>query len=632
MPGAPVGRARFAWGAGLLVALAAILVLTVHAWRYLPFIADDALISLRYAERLVQGKGLTWTDGERVEGYSNLLWVLCVAAAHALGIDPICAARVLGVLGMAATIGAIVYASVPRSIGEALPALASSLGVALCAPIAVWAIGGMEQPLLAALVAWALVLCYPLIEREDVGLTHLMVPGVLLALACLTRPDGVLFTVAVCVGIALARGLGGASILTTVALAIPSLFACIGQLALRLVYYGEWLPNTAYVKLVFTPQRLAEGLRYLGEGAWSLGGLLALAAVGLFAGVGDVTFRRRAILLAAPLLLWSAYVAAIGGDIFPAWRHLIIVVVIAALLAAQGLAWLLRRLAAPKWVLWFTTALLLGFLLVQQWRDPEDRRALRERWEWDGEVIGLLLKHAFGAQKPLMAVDSAGCLPYFSDLPALDMLGLNDRHIARTRPPWFGRGSLGHELGDGAYVLSLLPDLVVFCSPAGRDTPCSLSGFQMATDPRFRLEYALITFEGRVPYTFRSRIWARKERGRIGVERSASRVVVPGFLLSTGADTAARLDPGGQLVTTLPPGGRTVYRGLPFSSGRWIGAVESSGSPVGIRLYGSLTGEIVAVGERRFSFQTDQPTALDIELTGLKGEPAEIARLTFERE
>ncbi|HVR20316.1 MAG TPA: hypothetical protein VMS65_11485, partial [Polyangiaceae bacterium] len=50
--------------------------LLLHALHYYPFISDDALISLRYARRFAQGLGLTWTDGERVEGYTNLLWVL----------------------------------------------------------------------------------------------------------------------------------------------------------------------------------------------------------------------------------------------------------------------------------------------------------------------------------------------------------------------------------------------------------------------------------------------------------------------------------------------------------------------------------------------------------------------------
>lgn len=54
--------------------------LAAHAWRYLPIFDDDAFISLRYADRLLNGHGLTWTDGQRVEGYSNILWILLIAA------------------------------------------------------------------------------------------------------------------------------------------------------------------------------------------------------------------------------------------------------------------------------------------------------------------------------------------------------------------------------------------------------------------------------------------------------------------------------------------------------------------------------------------------------------------------
>ena len=38
--------------------------------------ADDALISLRYARRVCEGQGLTWSAGKPVEGYTDLLWVL----------------------------------------------------------------------------------------------------------------------------------------------------------------------------------------------------------------------------------------------------------------------------------------------------------------------------------------------------------------------------------------------------------------------------------------------------------------------------------------------------------------------------------------------------------------------------
>lgn len=44
------------------------------------FLTDDAFISFRYARNLVEGHGLVYDLGEYVEGYSNFLWVLELAA------------------------------------------------------------------------------------------------------------------------------------------------------------------------------------------------------------------------------------------------------------------------------------------------------------------------------------------------------------------------------------------------------------------------------------------------------------------------------------------------------------------------------------------------------------------------
>ena len=91
-------------GAAALAAALAVAILAVHAARYWPFMADDAFISLRYSARLNAGHGLTWDDYEKVEGYSNLLWVLGCAALGRLGLDLVVAARVLGATSMAVAV------------------------------------------------------------------------------------------------------------------------------------------------------------------------------------------------------------------------------------------------------------------------------------------------------------------------------------------------------------------------------------------------------------------------------------------------------------------------------------------------------------------------------------------------
>lgn len=86
----------------------------------MPFFEDDAFISLRYSWRLLHGHGLTWTDGAPVEGYSNLLWVLLVAAGGLFSRDLVWVSRVMGVSLTVIAILAVVYAYRPRRLRDVI--------------------------------------------------------------------------------------------------------------------------------------------------------------------------------------------------------------------------------------------------------------------------------------------------------------------------------------------------------------------------------------------------------------------------------------------------------------------------------------------------------------------------------
>src|SRR5436189_992982 len=72
---------------------AAIVWLLVREWHYAGWMDDDAFISFRYAQNLAEGNGLVFNPGERVEGYTNFLWVLLLAAGDVLGAAPDVAAH-----------------------------------------------------------------------------------------------------------------------------------------------------------------------------------------------------------------------------------------------------------------------------------------------------------------------------------------------------------------------------------------------------------------------------------------------------------------------------------------------------------------------------------------------------------
>ena len=66
----------------------ALLVLAIAHIRYLWFVCDDAFITFRYAKNLAHGLGPVWNAGERVEGYTNFLWMMIASLPIGLGFDP----------------------------------------------------------------------------------------------------------------------------------------------------------------------------------------------------------------------------------------------------------------------------------------------------------------------------------------------------------------------------------------------------------------------------------------------------------------------------------------------------------------------------------------------------------------
>ncbi|HKQ19335.1 MAG TPA: hypothetical protein VJW75_06265 [Candidatus Eisenbacteria bacterium] len=628
-PSTYAGRPLVLWAIGFACAIAA---LAAGTWIYRQFMADDAFISLRYADRLLAGRGLTWNDGEFVEGYTNLLWILGCALLGKLGLDLVWAARVLGLLGSTAAIAAVLWVYRAPTIRGALPGIAGGLAIALSGPIVVWTFGGLEQPLLAGLLAWALALSFPLLEDPRPKAITILLPGLFYGLVVLTRADGALFTFAACLGLVAARGVTRETLrIAAVLVLIPLLFFG-GQVAFRQAYYHEWLPNSAFAKVGFSIVRSWTGIQYV-MGAVYLAGLVVPAILALRAADAD-PLRGRVRFLGVVLAVWLGYLVLVGGDLFPGRRHLVPAVIPLVYLATIFLA---RRIPAhgslrPSLAGIAVCLLMLG---VSQLVDPMNALAREERWEWEGEVVGAALATAFGAQRPLLAVDPAGCLPYFSRLPSVDMLGINDHYLAHHRPPGFGKGPLGHELGNGAYVLSRKPDLVLFNLPTGGRVPTLRSGVEMMADPRaeFTSTFRPVTLECERPMHVVSIIWMRTEGGAIGIERTEDRIRIPGYLFSDNEASRARLDAGGRMGVTVFPLKPAEFSGLLVPPGRWALRVQGTGGAVTTWVEVSGTGAPSASEGTGTTFTTggEEPTRVDVWLGTLDPAGAHVRAILLER-
>jgi arabinofuranosyltransferase len=463
--GAEGRGSRLRRAAPLLLAAAAAAALLARHGR---FMHDDAFIVLRYADHLIRGLGPGWNAGERVEGFTSAPWLLQVAAAGLAGAPLRFAAQGLGLAWLGAWMAALALAA-PR------PGAWAALLPATSLPAIAWSVAGLETASFSALLAIA-VLAH--LRRTEGSAT--MAP---LAMACallaVTRPEGVLLAAAPVLERAWARDRRAS---------VDCAAAVLGSMALlalgRWTVYGSILPNSALAKT--RPDGLAASfiVEYLRD---NLAHVVVAAAALAFLLV-DALARRRCA--AGPArLAWiaaaAAYavgLAAVGGDHMPHARVLVPLLAVVSALFAHGLA---RGKAYPVALAILVAAQLVTAALTPP--VPEDGAS------HTGAYVGTFLQQVLPAGS-LVAVNSAGATPYYApDLRFVDMLGLNDAHIARAPAPPVVlpmQRLPGHRRGDGGYVLSRRPDAIVLGPAHGDTAPWFYSDLGIVSHPGFSRDYA----------------------------------------------------------------------------------------------------------------------------------------------
>lgn len=450
--------ARATW-----ILLSGMAIYVAIAAYYMPYLTDDALISLRYAERFAQGDGLTWNDGYYVEGYSNFAWVVLLGGLIKLGVGPIFALRLLG----AFFVGAVAIAGLRLTARSAAPFAASLLLVLVMAvhPLWIWTIAGLETPLVVACIFFALLALdkWWQSERENSG--SLWLASAILALLTLTRPDAPLFTVAAAFLPLFGSEPFAVRIRNAIILVSLPLMAFALQMGFRLYYYGDWVPNTARVKVALNEGRLRSGAKYVLSAIY-----VASAGVAIIGALSLWRPRQRPAVFWLALFMggvWAGYIVVIGGDHFPGLRHLppTIAALAAAMVIARNdapVAWLdaaMRR--APVIALMAAVLVMAGYTIMQARYDWNARVHTRS-FVWSCQEVAQDMYDQFNESDPMIAVTAAGCLPYFTGFETLDLLGLNDLEIPKRKPEDFGKGWLGHELGDIDYVLERQPQIIIF--------------------------------------------------------------------------------------------------------------------------------------------------------------------------
>ena len=155
------------------------------AW-HLDFYQDDAFISYRYVANFLNGDGLVFNIGERVEGYTNFGWVVWLAFWGVMGLGYVAISKITGYL-LGALIVYVTYLLAHKVVerNSAWPAAIAALLVGANQSLAYWSPAGLET---AAFALLAVLSLYLYLSRN-----WLLI--VTLTYAVLVRPEGALLAV-----------------------------------------------------------------------------------------------------------------------------------------------------------------------------------------------------------------------------------------------------------------------------------------------------------------------------------------------------------------------------------------------------------------------------------------------------
>jgi tetratricopeptide (TPR) repeat protein len=411
-------------------------------------VQDDAFITYRYARNVVRGYGPVYNPGERVEGYTNFLWMLTLAFLGKLGVPSLTIMMLSQVLGVLSGIGVIIiFFLLLRRYSTGPPAL-TPLALFLFAAngsFAYWCVSGMETGLFSLLLAAG----FYVYLRNDSTRSRAGA-SLLLGLSALTRPEGALFFAVVFLHLAIRyiyeQRRRGSTVLQTetprlwqadfIAFLLPFVAVVAPFYVWRLVYYGYILPNTFYAKAGLDSVSLQMGLRYVRD-FFRGHGLLALGpAIPVFVGL---RLRRKPPVPLLPfcflvIAVYCLYVVLVGGDVLRMYRFFVPLYFLFYFILSESL-WSLpsSRLLAPVALAAATLLTFWGALTpgtTELWELRANRKAERQLVTVLGATGEWLNEHT--RPDDWIACTTIGALGYFSDRNQIDMLGLTDAVIAHT--------------------------------------------------------------------------------------------------------------------------------------------------------------------------------------------------------
>lgn len=533
-------------GIALLIVLAGA---TVCVWRlhgYPKTGIDDANIFFSYAANLASGHGITYAhNGESVEGFTSMLWMLACAFVFVLGVNE------TGVFFLCFVLFALTQFLLLKAIEKIYlldhrsPVIAQAtylvLVIASPAYITWMTITLMDTCLWGVIVAGmsVAIVCPPRSMRS------MLAAALPFLLAPLARPEALFVVPAFLVLLWFRCRSTGHRSATLFCLALALLFVVVSLAltAFRVLYFGCPFPNTFYAKV--SPSlayNLREGKDYLYRFVTS-GSLIGVGCFLVFcqaaSWLGGLFDELRRVLrekVLMPNLSASAAVSlgavtllvvpvVTGGDHFAMFRFFqpACPLIYLAVSLFAGTLWVRLgsdALLSASW--WKSNALkgggvgvvavywLCAFSLAYSWSTMRWGATLGQEFQIaeEGMAVGRRINQLFAGfdRQPAAGVITAGGIARTYDGPVIDLMGLNNSFIAHFKGE--RKGTKNHAAFECDAFFQVEPDILVAFPPVPPATnncyTVWLKG--LMNDPRFtaRWCYGVLARVGEHPSAFQA--------------------------------------------------------------------------------------------------------------------------------
>jgi hypothetical protein len=420
------------------MAIAVFAVFAYNVYRYF-FLCDDAFITFRYSKNFATGIGLVWNPGEIVEGYTNFLWMLIMAAGVFCGIQPEGLSTALSISS-----GAVILLFLARAAAKHGrwndPTIWILPGVlALNRSFAAWSTSGLETQFFSLLVLLGYLTSF---DERNQQKKFPWLSSSMFALAALARPEGGIFMAGAGICFLADVLLKRRSFLSLILWCLPFVFVVGAHFLWRHSYYGYWFPNTFYAKVGgFWPTKARHFFStFLSD--YKLHWFFPLAVI-------CILFRRSyaSMQFLVSATIYLSYVYYIGGD-FLEFRFLVPIFPYLFWLMVDGARVIFElrpRRKLLRWTAWAAGSSLWLLLAAAthyfsesmktaQIRDGNETIQITRRYcnlrIQQGRALGDLVDRGLLPADLRIETGGVGALPYYTGWYTLDKHGLNDVFIA----------------------------------------------------------------------------------------------------------------------------------------------------------------------------------------------------------